>query len=103
MSAILSPHEQASTLLTKPDPHWGKFIHYDVSQQRLISVREAARLQSFPDHHVFCGAQVDQYKLCGNAVPPLLAEAVAHQVSAVLDRFSATRASRTALANRRGH
>jgi DNA (cytosine-5)-methyltransferase 1 len=99
----LAPDEQASTLLTKPDPHWGKFIHYDVSQQRLISVREAARLQSFPDHHVFCGAQVDQYKLCGNAVPPLLAEAVAHQVSAVLDRFSATRASRTALANRRGH
>lgn len=83
----LSPDDLASTLLTKPDPHWGRFIHYDVEQQRLISVREAARIQSFPDHHVFCGAQVDQYKLCGNAVPSLMAEAVARQVKLVLDAY----------------
>lgn len=85
----LAPEDLASTLLTKPDPHWGTFIHYDVKQQRLISVREAARFQSFPDQHVFCGAQVDQYKLCGNAVPPLMAEAVANQVKSVLDRYYA--------------
>ena len=83
----LSPDEISGTLLTKPDPHWGTFIHYDLEQQRLISVREAARLQSFPDGHVFYGGQVDQYKLCGNAVPPLMAEAIADKVAGVLDRF----------------
>lgn len=83
----LSPGQLAGTLLTKPDPHWGTFIHYDMTQQRLISVREAARLQSFPDHHIFYGGQVDQYRLCGNAVPPLMATAVAEQVKYVLDAF----------------
>jgi DNA (cytosine-5)-methyltransferase 1 len=77
----------SGTILTKPDPHWGTFIHFDEDQQRLISVREAARLQSFPDRHVFYGGQVDQYRLCGNAVPPLMAEAIAENVKLVLDRF----------------
>ena len=84
----LSPDGISGTLLTKPDPHWGTFLHYDVDQQRLISVREAARLQSFPDNHVFYGSQVDQYRLCGNAVPPLMAQAVAAKVKEVLDRFN---------------
>lgn len=83
----LSPNEISGTLLTKPDPHWGTFIHYDEGQQRLISVREAARLQSFPDCHIFYGGQVDQYKLCGNAVPPLMAQAVAEKAADVLDRY----------------
>ena len=83
----LSRGELAGTLLTKPDPHWGTFIHYDLSQQRLISVREAARFQSFPDVHTFYGGQVDQYRLCGNAVPPLLAEAVAVNVKGKLDAY----------------
>jgi DNA (cytosine-5)-methyltransferase 1 len=77
----------AGTILTKPDPHWGTFIHPDVDQQRLISVREAARFQSFPDAHTFYGAQVDQYRLCGNAVPPLMAEVLAQNVRAVLDAY----------------
>lgn len=83
----LSSDEISGTLLTKPDPHWGTFIHYDESQQRLISVREAARLQSFPDCHVFFGGQVDQYKLCGNAVPPLMAQAIAKNAGEILDRY----------------
>lgn len=84
----LSRNQLSGTLLTKPDPHWGTFIHFDIEQQRLISVREAARLQSFPDSHVFLGGQVDQYRLCGNAVPPLMAEAVASKVKEVLDSYS---------------
>jgi DNA (cytosine-5)-methyltransferase 1 len=83
----LSRDQLAGTLLTKPDPHWGTFIHYDLNQQRLISVREAARFQSFPDVHTFYGGQVDQYRLCGNAVPPLLAEAVAVNVKKKLDAY----------------
>ncbi|KQM99282.1 cytosine methyltransferase [Sphingobium sp. Leaf26] len=83
----LRPDEISGTLLTKPDPHWGTFIHYDIRQQRLISVREAARIQSFPDTYQFFGGQVDQYKLCGNAVPTLMAAAVAKEVAGVLDRY----------------
>jgi len=90
----LAPGELSGTLLTKPDPHWGTFIHYDEHQQRLISVREAARLQSFPDRHIFYGGQVDQYKLCGNAVPPLMARAIAEAVAEVLDRYHLSQASR---------
>jgi DNA (cytosine-5)-methyltransferase 1 len=85
----LSRKQLSGTILTKPDPHWGTFIHYDIEQQRLISVREAARLQSFPDVHRFFGGQVDQYRLCGNAVPPLLAVAVAAQVRSTLDAYFA--------------
>jgi DNA (cytosine-5)-methyltransferase 1 len=81
----LDPDSLSGTLLTKPDPHWGTFLHYDVEQQRLISVREAARIQSFPDRHVFYGSQVDQYRLIGNAVPPLMAEAVAGEVRKILE------------------
>jgi len=89
-----SPDDLSGTILTKPDPHWGTFIHYDEEQSRLISVREAARLQSFPDHHHFYGGQVDQYKLCGNAVPPLMAEAIASSVREILEIYEAKTASK---------
>jgi DNA (cytosine-5)-methyltransferase 1 len=55
-------------------------IHYDSSQARTISVREAARLQSFPDGFVFAGAMNSAFRQIGNAVPPLLARALATQM-----------------------
>ncbi|EJC71105.1 DNA-methyltransferase Dcm [Rhizobium leguminosarum bv. viciae WSM1455] len=61
--------------------HLGKdsysHIHYDSEQSRTISVREAARLQSFPDGFVFCGTMNPAFRQIGNAVPPLMAEALA--------------------------
>lgn len=61
--------------------HLGKdsysHIHYDSRQARTISVREAARLQSFPDGFVFCGTMNPAFQQIGNAVPPLLAQTIA--------------------------
>ena len=61
--------------------HLGKdsysHIHYDSEQARTISVREAARLQSFPDGFVFRGTMNPAFRQIGNAVPPLLAKAIA--------------------------
>ena len=58
------------------------FIH--PTQDRTISVREAARLQSFPDSFVFCGGRGSQFRQVGNAVPPLLARAVGKTVLKIL-------------------
>lgn len=55
-------------------------IHYDSDQSRMISVREAARLQSFPDAFRFRGNMGDSFRQIGNAVPPLLAFAIARDV-----------------------
>jgi DNA (cytosine-5)-methyltransferase 1 len=52
-------------------------IHYDKEQARAISIREAARLQSFPDGFQFVGNMGDRFRQVGNAVPPLLAWAIA--------------------------
>ncbi len=75
----------SSTILTKCDPHWGAFFHPD--QARAFTVREAARIQSFPDHYFFTGSQAEQFAQVGNAVPPLLAEAVGRSLKAVLEEI----------------
>lgn len=77
----------ACTILTKCDVHWGAYIH--PVQDRAFSVREAARLQSFPDFFVFQGSRTEQYVQVGNAVPPLLGKRVAE---ALISAIESTRA-----------
>ena len=61
----------------------GHIFHYN--QDRSFTVREAARIQSFPDHFIFTGSQVQQFAQVGNAVPPLLAEAVGLTLKSILE------------------
>ena len=71
--------EQSVTITTRFDtPSSGKFTHPFL--HRVITVREAARIQSFPDRFKFVGTKGSQMKQVGNAVPPLLSKAIAHLI-----------------------
>lgn len=93
----LSSRESAPTLTAHMSKDLSDFIH--PNYHRPITVREAARLQSFPDSYIFVGSEFQQLKQIGNAVPPLLGAAVANAVIQQLDDILANQRQLQPVAN----
>ena len=84
----------SSTILTKCDLHWGAYIHPE--QDRVLTVREAARLQSFPDWFPFAGPRTEQYVQVGNAVPPILARQLGLALTGAVSQVRSLRSVQSA-------
>jgi DNA (cytosine-5)-methyltransferase 1 len=77
----------SKTIIAHLHKDGNQFIHPDHTQERTLTPREAARLQSFPDDFIFPCAKTQQYKQIGNAVPPLLARHIAHVLKKYLEEL----------------
>ena len=85
----LDPDQPVRTLMAHIGKDTYSHIHYDAAQGRTISVREAARLQGFPDGFVFAGTMNPAFRQIGNAVPPPMAAAIAGAMRETLQKAAA--------------
>lgn len=81
---VLRPNEPSNTIPAHLYKDGLRHIHWDSQQARSLTVREAARLQTFDDDFEFLGSMGDQYKMIGNAVPPLFASYLATDLEKLL-------------------
>lgn len=81
---VIRPNEPSNTIPAHLYKDGLRHIHWDPRQARSITVREAARLQGFPDDFEFLGSMGDQYRMIGNAVPPRFSATVAMGLARVL-------------------
>ena len=82
----IHPDHPSGTVLVGSAAGGGR-PHIHPTENRVLTVREAARLQSFPDWYIFHGTTTAQYRQVGNAVPPLLAYEVGKKVIGALSKF----------------
>ena len=85
---VLEPNKPSTTIIAHLYKDGNRFIHYDPTQCRSITVREAARLQSFDDDFDFIGNRGNAYQMIGNAVPPKLAKAIGNAIFELLEEAS---------------
>ncbi|KAJ9678558.1 hypothetical protein PVL29_020666 [Vitis rotundifolia] len=78
--------ETVPTVLTKPDPHCQAYLHPE--QDRVLTVRESARLQGFPDYYKFCGQVKERYCQIGNAVAVPVARALGYAMGLAVQKLS---------------
>ncbi|XP_057541333.1 DNA (cytosine-5)-methyltransferase CMT3-like isoform X2 [Amaranthus tricolor] len=78
--------ETIPTLLTTPDPHCQAILH--PNQDRVLTVREYARLQGFPDYYRFCGTVKERYRQIGNAVAVSVAKALGYSLGKAVQKLS---------------
>ena len=84
---MLEPDQPSTTIIAHLYKDGNRFIHYDPKQARTITPREASCLQSFDRDFDFIGSRGNTYEMIGNAVPPLLAKALAESVADFLIKY----------------